>query len=213
MHDYLGKPIIIIGFGRSGTSLVADIVMQHFELAFISNYNAKFFKSSTINLVRHFFDNGLWQLKGQKKQINRVPILNRYTFKPSEAYAFLNNLTGRDFARNFLFNIEAGQTERERIRKGFGKLVRYQGKRRLIFKITGPSRLGYLNSIFPDAKYILVKRNPFRISDRSLGLASIRTGKQHYHGREMAFIVTMKLSLCMITQQVQNLLQRCNTLK
>ncbi|MEP6845496.1 MAG: sulfotransferase, partial [Panacibacter sp.] len=40
------------------------------------------------------------------------------------------------------------------------KLVTFQSKKRLAFKITGPSRIGYLKSIFPDAVFINIVRDP-----------------------------------------------------
>jgi len=39
-------------------------------------------------------------------------------------------------------------------------MVKYQNKKRLTFKITGPSRIEYLLSIFPDAYFIILKRKP-----------------------------------------------------
>src|SRR5699024_6115511 len=37
---------------------------------------------------------------------------------------------------------------------------KYQNRERLGFKITGPSRSGFLHSIFPDAQFIFIKRRP-----------------------------------------------------
>ena len=39
-------------------------------------------------------------------------------------------------------------------------MVKKQGKKRLAFKITGPGRIGYLKSIFPDAQFIRIHREP-----------------------------------------------------
>ena len=41
----------------------------------------------------------------------------------------------------------------------FNKMVKYQNRKRLGFKITGPSRLDFLMSIFPDAQIVNVVRN------------------------------------------------------
>jgi hypothetical protein len=38
-------------------------------------------------------------------------------------------------------------------------MVKYQGKKRLAFKITGPSRISYLSSIFPDARFVYIHRD------------------------------------------------------
>jgi len=60
------NPIIILGFGRSGTSIVADIILKHKDLAYISNYNAIAPSSKLINLMRLPFDNKLYKIQGQK---------------------------------------------------------------------------------------------------------------------------------------------------
>lgn len=160
MTDRLDRPVILLGFGRSGSSIIADAVFQHDELAYLSNYHVMFPRSRLINYVRPLLDNPLWAIKGQKKQLNEVSRLNRYAFRAAEAYAFLNHVTGRDFRRDFLYGVRADAEERERIRRVFRQLVRAQFRRRLGFKITGPSRLGYLASLFPDARFVWIVRDP-----------------------------------------------------
>jgi hypothetical protein len=158
--NHLKSPIIILGFGRSGTSIVSDIIFQHSNLAYLSTYNAKFIRSDRINYIRHIFDNKFWRISTQKQQLNKVSFLNRIAFRTSEAYSFLNYLTDKDFSKNFLYKVKESEINANKILNRLNKLVKNQGRARLSFKITGPSRLGYLNSIFPDAKYILVKREP-----------------------------------------------------
>lgn len=159
-QKYLDRPIIIIGFGRSGTSILSDAIMQHPDLAYISNYNARFTNSDNINVVRRIFDNRFWRILGQKKQLNKVSAINRIAFKPAEAYGYWNLLTRRDFGRGFLFGLKEDSDQVDHIRERLSFLVRLQGKKRLCFKITGPSRLCYLDSVFPDAVYLHVRRLP-----------------------------------------------------
>ena len=156
------KPIIFIGTGRSGTTVISEIIMRHRDLAFPSIYQELFFKIPEINLIRNFFDNKLWRIHGQKKQLNKVSILNRYMFRQSEAYKMWEYLTGDDidFSRNFLLNKKATNEKINFIHAYFQKMIKYQNRRRLTFKITGPSRMGYLLSIFPDAYFIILKRKP-----------------------------------------------------
>lgn len=156
----LKEPVIIIGFGRSGTSIFADAFFQHPELAFISNYNAKFASSDLVNLIRYLFDNNFWHIVGQKKQLNKVSLINRYAFKPAESYGYLNKLMTSDFGRGFLLGLEEEESRKKEIREKLYKLVMLQGRSRFGLKVTGPSRLGYLNSLFPDAKFIRIKRKP-----------------------------------------------------
>ena len=64
------KPIIFIGTGRSGTTIISEIVMRHRALAFPFNYQNIFFRNPKINLIRNIFDNKFWKIYGQKKQLN-----------------------------------------------------------------------------------------------------------------------------------------------
>lgn len=154
------RPIIFVGVGRSGTTIISEIILQHEELAYISNYQEKFPINININKVRPYIDNNMWHLKGQKKQLNKVSIYNKFAFKPSEGYRFWKANTSEDidFSRGFLLDKIAENNEF--LRGIFHKMVKYQKRNRLAFKITGPSRIGFLQSIFPDAIFIEITRQP-----------------------------------------------------
>src|SRR6266487_866068 len=102
--ERISKPIIIIGSGRSGTTIISEIVFRHESLAWPSNYQEKFPSPPEINFLRNFFDNKFWCLHGQKPQLNKVSTFNKFLFKPAEAYNFWEYLTGPriDFSRGFL---------------------------------------------------------------------------------------------------------------
>lgn len=158
----LEKPIIFFGSGRSGTTIISEIVFRHESLAWPSNYQVVVPSFTGINFLRILFDNKLWHLQGQKQQLNEVSAINKYLFKPAEAYPFWEHITGKhiDFSRGFLLNEKATPEDAKKIRSIFSKLVSFQFKQRLAFKITGPSRIGYLKSIFPDAIFINIVREP-----------------------------------------------------
>lgn len=160
MDNHLKQPIIFLGFGRCGSTIVSEVIFQHHKLAWVSNYQQKFPSSSKINLLRNLFDNQFWRYNGQKDQLNEVPLFNKYIFKPAESYRFWNSITEREFARGFLYRKEEENQKREQIRSFFSDMVKYQNRERLGFKITGPARLGYLHSIFPNAAFIFIKRKP-----------------------------------------------------
>jgi hypothetical protein len=158
----LENPIIFFGSGRSGTTIISEIVFRHESLAWPSNYQVVVPSVTAINFLRILFDNKLWHLQGQKQQLNQVSAVNKYLFKPAEAYPFWEHITGHkiDFSRGFLLKERASPTDAQKIRSLFSKLVSFQFKERLAFKITGPSRIGYLKSIFPDAIFINIVRDP-----------------------------------------------------
>lgn len=132
--------------------------MSHRKLGFPSNYQQQFPERLGINVLRRLFDNGLWRMY---TRAGGSSLAHKLIFLPSEAYAMWNHLTGDriDFSRSFLLNEQARPEERDRIRAYFERMLLLQGKERLAFKITGPSRIGYLMSIFPDARFLYIKRN------------------------------------------------------
>jgi hypothetical protein len=160
-YKELINPIIFIGTGRSGTTIISETIMKHPELAYPSNYQDWFFKHPFVNMFRFLFDNTLWRIHGQKKQINKVSFLNKIYFKPNECYKMWNYLSGDkiDFSRSFLIEEIIDEERIQFIRNYFYKMVKFQGRKRLALKITGPSRINYLSQIFPDAIFINLKRN------------------------------------------------------
>ena len=170
LDKYLEKPIIIIGSGRSGTTIISEIIYQHEQLAWHSNYQEIIVFTPLINLLRKLQDNKLWRLKKFYKYVgvskntrqkgqSRLDLL---FFNPIERYNFWEYITGKriDFSRGFLLNERATEEEKQRIRTFLAKQVKYQGRQRLIMKFTGPARLEYLTSIFPDAVIVNVLRAP-----------------------------------------------------
>ena len=68
-----------------------------------------------------------------------------------------------DFNRSFLLDQNPSEELKKRVDDYFSKMIKMQGKNRLGFKITGPSRISFLKNIFPDAKFIWIKRNFFAV--------------------------------------------------
>ncbi len=160
----LKRPIIIFGAGRSGTTIISEIIFQHEDLAWHSNYQELFPKLASINYLRRIFDNKLWRIIGMNTQNNRS-FTNYMLFRPIERYDFWEAVTGEriNFSRGFLLNEKATLKEQEHIRTFFAKMVKYQRRKRLALKITGPARMEYLMSIFPDAQFINIERDPIAI--------------------------------------------------
>lgn len=163
-EQLLEKPIIIFGSGRSGTTVISEIIFQHEDLAWHSNYQELFPKFAPINYMRRLFDNKLWRIIGMNTQNNRT-FSNYMLFRPIERYDFWEAVTGEriDFSRGFLLNEKATAEEREYIRTFFAKIVKFQKRKRLAIKITGPARIEYLMSIFPDAQFVNITREPIAI--------------------------------------------------
>lgn len=159
--QYLKQPIIIFGTGRSGTTVISDIIFHHEDLAWHSNWQELLPKSAAINYLRRAFDNGMWHIVGMNTQNNKS-IINQLLFRPIERYDFWESITGPriDFSRGFLLNERVTEEEKNKMRDHFAKMVKYQKRKRLAFKLTGPARMEYLLSIFPDAQFVQILRDP-----------------------------------------------------
>ncbi len=160
-EELLRKPIIIFGTGRSGTTIISDILFQHEDLAWHNNFQELMTWTPLPNLLRRLFDNKWWRKIGMNTQNNKS-LLNWIAFRPIERYNFWEKITGPriDFSRGFLLDTRATAEEKNRMRRFFAKMVKYQQRRRLAFKTTGPARMEYLMSIFPDAVFVNVTREP-----------------------------------------------------
>ena len=66
MNYQIDKPIIFVGTGRSGTTIISEIIMRHPSLAYPSNYNAKSYKYPIISVIRFLFINNFYKIYGQK---------------------------------------------------------------------------------------------------------------------------------------------------
>ncbi|NCF29766.1 MAG: sulfotransferase [Gammaproteobacteria bacterium] len=156
----LDQPIIFVGPGRSGSTIISEIVFAHEDLAWPSNHLEIHPQRLWLNHLRRLFDNGLWRVLGEKSQLNRTPLLNYLAPRPAEAYPFWENVTrtGIEFSRDFLLNSTASSEERRRIREAVIRIVACQKRKRFAMKITGPGRIGYLKSVFPDAIFVNVVR-------------------------------------------------------
>lgn len=157
----LKRPIVIFGTGRSGTTIISDIIFQHEDLAWHSNYQELFPNLAIVNYMRRLFDNKYWRLIGMNTQNNKS-LFNYICFRPIERYNFWETITGPriDFSRDFLIGQQATPEEKSKMRNFFSKMIAYQKRKRLAFKITGPARMEYLMSVFPDAVFVNVVRDP-----------------------------------------------------
>ncbi|HAU8292301.1 TPA: sulfotransferase [Vibrio vulnificus] len=158
----LSAPIIFIGPGRSGSTVISEFVMAHHSLGWPDNYCEWFPALPSLAWLTRLTNNSLWYVSGEKAQLNHTLPLNNLLPRPAEAWPFWQKITRDeiDFSRGFLLHQRASAEEKQRIRRYLNQHLRAQGKPRLAMKFTGPGRVEYLSSIFPDALFINVVREP-----------------------------------------------------
>lgn len=156
----IDRPVFVIGTGRCGSTIVFEALTLHEHLGWLSNYNERFPTLEIASLAPRVYSLPLDLPRGEKPQFRqgRTP-LNKLLPKPSECYPKWQVMCGRKFRYHYLLGVEATPQERRRTRRAVAWLQTLQAKPRFAAKITGPARIGYLRSIFPDARFLHVIRD------------------------------------------------------
>ena len=170
------SPIFVIGVPRSGTTIFFEILAEHKDLAWISNYTRLFPKFPALNILRSIFDNRVYKLTGKKKQYRKIHGFNRYLPRPDEAYNFWDYYSGTSFSKSYLKGEIPENKNIKRLRNVSQKVVQYQSRTRLSAKLTGPPRISFLSEIFPDAIFIHLIRDGLAVIHSLLNVQFWRRG-------------------------------------
>ncbi|MCZ6680911.1 MAG: sulfotransferase [Candidatus Poribacteria bacterium] len=153
------KPVILIGTGRSGSTAVHRLLSQHPGVAWLSGLCDRFPRKPRIN-----------RLLMQAIDLPLIGLLLERRYRPSESYLFWQEYA-RGFPRPFRDLVAADVTEREK------KILRHvlaesltHSRSRLLLKITGWPRIGYLTECFPDAKFVHLVRDGRAVANSMLAV-------------------------------------------
>lgn len=155
----LERPIFFVGSPRSGTTLIYEAFARHADLGWLSNYSRMLPEWPSLNLLRRLLDNRVVRLQGQKKQYAPLRLGNRFLPYPEEAYRFWDTLARSDFSKSYLLEASCSESARVDVRRALHRTLAWQGKPRLTTKFTGPLRIEYLTSLFPDAQFVHIIRD------------------------------------------------------
>lgn len=137
------RPIFIIGTGRSGTTLLFEILARHPDTGWIPcpSYRTRFLEiGGRVSFFRRCLKH-LWQ-----------PAVEPYDFWRNYTCAFSRPC--RDLEARDLHNAMAGK-----IVQAVAYQLEIMERRRFLTKYTGWSRIGFTNAIFYDAFFINVLRD------------------------------------------------------
>lgn len=156
-------PLFVIGMPRSGTTVISEAISVHEDLGWLSNYINWVPKLPQLAFLSRLIDIPYLgvHLRGKKTQDKRISsFLRRFLPFTAEAYPVWNLYCIENFATDYLKNRCATVIEKRRVLALISQVLRCQGKKRFFSKLTGPPRIQYLNSIFPNAYFIHVIRDP-----------------------------------------------------
>lgn len=143
------KPIIVIGAGRTGSTIYHHMFSQHPDLAWLPGAICQRFpnRPELLRLCMKAID---WPAAGD---------IVRNKLRPGECYPFWDHYyKGFSTPCRDLVGSDATNKVRKDIQETMSKLLTEKRNRWLI-KITGWPRIGFLSEIFEDAKFIHVMRD------------------------------------------------------
>jgi hypothetical protein len=155
------KPIFIVGTGRCGSTAFHTMLARHPQLMWLSGFAEEFPDKPEWNrwavtavgnpLVRGVFG-------------KRIKPGENYGFWYRHAYGFAE--PGRDLLRS-----DVTPRVRKQMRAVFERMLTPK-RSRLLVKLTGWSRIGFLNEIFEDAQFIHIVRDGRAVASSLMHISS-----------------------------------------
>lgn len=142
------KPVVIVGTGRNGSTIFQKILSGHPHLSWLTGLSNKFPAFPRLNRL--------------VMTTVSIPVIGKgikKVLKPSEAYYFWEHYSkGFHLPCRDLLAADVTPAIKENINLAMSKVITSK-RGRLLLKITGWPRIGFLNGIFPDAKFIHIVRD------------------------------------------------------
>ena len=168
-------PIFIVGHWRSGTTHVYNVLSKSPDFGFPSPYATG--APWDFIFLRKFFSSWIKKALPSNRYIDRVPVNPDSPQEDETAMANMGNLSfyhGLYFPKRFQEHFKRGifldNCSDETIRRWeqnfayfIDKLYLQQGKRILIKNPVYTARVNRLRSLYPEAYFIHVYRNPYRV--------------------------------------------------
>ncbi|MBA3444885.1 MAG: sulfotransferase [Gemmatimonadales bacterium] len=155
------KPIFIVGTGRCGSTAFHNLLARHPDTMWLSGFAEKFPDKPAWNR-RAVTAVGNPLVRGMLG--NRIKPGENYGFWYRHAYGFAE--PGRDMVR-----ADVTPRVRKQVRRVIEAMLTPRHSRMLV-KLTGWSRIGFLNEIFDDAKFIHIVRDGRAVASSLLHISS-----------------------------------------
>jgi hypothetical protein len=151
------QPIIIVGSGRCGSTLFHRVLARHPRMMWLSGFCDRYPLRPAWNR---------WAVTAVSNPLLR-PVLGR-RIQPSECYRFWDKYA-YGFSEPCRDLVRSDVTARiiKQVRAAMGAMLT-PARNRLLLKITGWPRIGFLDEIFPDTKFIHILRDGRAVASSQL---------------------------------------------
>ena len=171
-------PIIIIGAGRTGSTTFHHMLSEHPDLAWLPGK------------ICNVFPEGLALNRLLMRGLD-YPVVGTFlgrTLKAGECYGFWEyHCKGFSAPYRDLLADDVTEQKKRRVRDTMSKLLT-EDRNRLLLKITGWPRIGFLSEIFEDAKFVHMMRDGRAVANSMLNVDFWRgwAGPQNWRWGELA---------------------------
>ncbi len=145
------RPIMIVCTGRSGSTVFYRVIARHRDVGWLSTLNHAFPSQTWLSVFSRLYP---------MKMFDAIRD-HRLFPKPFSPYKFweqyLPGITRHDRP---LFPEDVPSEAIEPLRQTVAKALRLQNKKRFLMKVTGWARMAYFARVFPELRFIYIKRNP-----------------------------------------------------
>jgi hypothetical protein len=155
----LAQPIFLVGMGRSGSTVVFECLATHRDLGWFAHHANRFPTHPSLYALLRLCDLSLAFRKSIERSDEARRWIEKLRLGPAEAYETWQSLVGARFRNDWLVGARATDAERAAVHDLVRAVLRWSGKRRFAAKLTGPPRIGFVASLFPDARFVHVLRD------------------------------------------------------
>ncbi|MHC4415210.1 MAG: sulfotransferase family protein [Planctomycetota bacterium] len=154
MGQRIGRPILVVCAGRSGSTMYYRLIARHRDVGFLSSWHQAFPRLTWLAVFSRLYGT---------RVLDRVK--HNYWFpKPFAPYRFWDRyLPGIARHDRPLVPEDVPEASIEPLRRTIERVMRYQGRTRLLMKVTGWARMAYFARVFPDIRFLYLKRRPISV--------------------------------------------------
>ena len=145
------SPLIVVGTGRCGSTFLHRLLAFHEDLGWLSTFNETLPRQQWLSVFSRLYAAPLPRSFKERKAFP----------KPFEAYrfweAYLPGFSRRDSPQ---IPEEIDPAMIGPVLEATRRVLRFQGRPRLLVKVTGWARMAYFDRIYPDARFVFLQRDP-----------------------------------------------------